>query len=286
MTMWRSYVNAIRLTRFLSLLAILSITAICFARQPDGTLPTVISAKVPTYPDVARKLGIEGLVHLRVSTDGSQVTEIKVKDGPAMLAAAAEENLRTWQFQEHQPTSFDTVFKYELLPYENDCSAEILPDDGKTVLRLPKEVELTARGLRSCVPVLDLTKPAILDIQVQLNEKPVSPPKQVTVTVGDRSLELPSENGRFKVPTEVLQSKIVQFSTVIGEDRIRIGGIYGGKFAEGSWLLMLADKNFPQEFGTANEQKDVWSTCVLVFEFGEHTALTAPQCRSKIKEKE
>ena len=87
MITWRCCVDAKRLIRFMSLLAILSITAICVAQQPSGTLPTVISAKVPIYPELARKLGIEGLVHLHVSTDGFQVREIKVNDGPAMLAA-------------------------------------------------------------------------------------------------------------------------------------------------------------------------------------------------------
>ncbi len=54
----------------------------------------------PVYPEVARKAGIEGDVVLRVyvSTSGT-VTDLKVLDGPPILARAAVEAVRRWQYQ-------------------------------------------------------------------------------------------------------------------------------------------------------------------------------------------
>jgi TonB family protein len=53
----------------------------------------------PVYPDVARKAGVEGNVILRiyVSTEG-RVTELKVLDGPPILARAAVEAVQQWQY--------------------------------------------------------------------------------------------------------------------------------------------------------------------------------------------
>jgi TonB family protein len=54
----------------------------------------------PIYPDVARAAGIEGDVALRVyvSSDG-RVTDIRVLDGPPILARAAAEAVQQWQYQ-------------------------------------------------------------------------------------------------------------------------------------------------------------------------------------------
>jgi len=54
----------------------------------------------PVYPDVARKAGIEGDVILRVlvSSEG-RVTNIKILDGPPILARAAAEAVQQWQYQ-------------------------------------------------------------------------------------------------------------------------------------------------------------------------------------------
>jgi TonB family protein len=54
----------------------------------------------PIYPDVARAAGIEGDVALRVyvSSDG-HVTDIRVLDGPPILARAAAKAVQQWQYQ-------------------------------------------------------------------------------------------------------------------------------------------------------------------------------------------
>ena len=77
--------------------------------NPGGAASRLTQAKcrshlehsvAPIYPDVARKAGIEGDVVLRVyvSSDG-HVTDIRVLDGPPILARAAAEAVQQWQYQ-------------------------------------------------------------------------------------------------------------------------------------------------------------------------------------------
>ena len=54
----------------------------------------------PVYPEIARHAGIEGDVVLRVYVSSSgRVTDLKVLDGPPILARAAAEAVQQWQYQ-------------------------------------------------------------------------------------------------------------------------------------------------------------------------------------------
>jgi TonB family protein len=54
----------------------------------------------PVYPEVARQAGVEGDVVLRVYVSSSgRVTDLKVLDGPPILARAAVEAVQQWQYQ-------------------------------------------------------------------------------------------------------------------------------------------------------------------------------------------
>jgi hypothetical protein len=120
------------------------------AQQSKEPLPTVATAGVPFYPSVARVARIEGVVRLRLSTDGKRVSAISVEGGPPALVPAAEENVRTWQFKEHNPTTFEVTFLYKMLP-ESECGM----DNGTVLLRLPAEVEVSAKGVQTCDPILE-----------------------------------------------------------------------------------------------------------------------------------
>src|ERR1700704_5854762 len=78
------------------------------AQAPElkAALPMVASASVPLYPPIARTANIEGVRHVRVTTDGQRVKTAHAEDGPKLLAAAAEETVRTWQFAVHEPSTF------------------------------------------------------------------------------------------------------------------------------------------------------------------------------------
>ena len=111
---------------------------------PDGP-PLVVSAQVPLYPDLLLKAKFDGEVRLRVTTDGERASTITFESGGKILFAAAEENVRTWQFEPHRPTTFVAVFSYKLLP-DSLCFKEA----PTVVLHLPTEVEVTSRGVAIC----------------------------------------------------------------------------------------------------------------------------------------
>jgi len=261
-------------------LVVLVTVSVHATQQSPQPLPIVISASTPVYPILARQARIMGVVKLRLTTDGKQVSDVQVLSGPPMLAKAATENVKTWRFRPHQPTSFETTFNYR---YLDDLDCDI--DNGTITLHLPAEIEVAVRRWVTCDPVEDLTKPAIVNLTVKLNGKIVAPPKQIILTVGAHSMEIQLRNGQFAAPPEVLQSKSVGLSAEIGGDQIQIGDIYGGKFTEELWTLILADKYFPHEYDRGTNGADPRSTCVLVWEseFSEGTEVVDTRCRSRIK---
>jgi outer membrane biosynthesis protein TonB len=77
-----------------------------FAQNAGQQLPVVVSASVPLYPRTAQLAHIQGTVKIRATTDGKKVSSLDAESGPPMLVQAAEDNLRTWQFEEHKPVTF------------------------------------------------------------------------------------------------------------------------------------------------------------------------------------
>ncbi len=110
------------------------------AQQSSVALPMVASAQVPLYPQVLRLANVEGVVHLKVTTDGHRVVSTQVEDGHKLLAALAEENVRTWQFSLHEPATFTVTYISKLVKnWKGD------PYNPIVVLRLPTEVEVSTR---------------------------------------------------------------------------------------------------------------------------------------------
>jgi hypothetical protein len=131
----------------MSLTAVCSVAWLCDAEPSQEPLPTVTNAAVPLYPRTAVLAHIEGVVWLHVSTDGARVSGVKVDGGPPMLAKAAADNVRTWQFSEPKPTSFKVKFSYSILS-ESGCYV----DNSVVMLRLPTEVEISTKGVHTCDP--------------------------------------------------------------------------------------------------------------------------------------
>ena len=114
-------------------------------------VPSVTSASVPLYPRTPQMAHIEGVVRLRISTDGNRVASVEVQSGQPMLAQAAQDNVKTWQFEPHTPTTFETTFRYKLLP--SKCDAECNCDSVEkpsVLLQLPSDVEVNAKELMVC----------------------------------------------------------------------------------------------------------------------------------------
>jgi hypothetical protein len=141
------------IVRSLVLFVIVLGSTIATGQEPKHTLPTVSVASVPFYPAPARVARIQGTVKLRVSTNGERVSDVTVEGGPSMLVPAAEQNVRTWRFREHESTTFEVTFQYKMLPGDQ-CDA----DNGEVTLRLPTEVEVSAKGIETCDPVSNVAK--------------------------------------------------------------------------------------------------------------------------------
>jgi hypothetical protein len=108
------------------------------AQESKVALPMVAGAAVPLYPPLARVARVEGVVHVKITTDGHRVIATHVEDGHKLLAAAAEENARTWQFATHEPTTFTVTYQYKL-----DSKLKGNPNNPTVILRLPTEVEVS-----------------------------------------------------------------------------------------------------------------------------------------------
>ena len=91
------------LTRVHSLLRALLVAALLIATAAsaaaDNSARKLKSKVDPTYPELAKKLGITGLVRLEllVSPDGT-VKSVTVKGGNPVLAEAAEKALHKWRY--------------------------------------------------------------------------------------------------------------------------------------------------------------------------------------------
>jgi hypothetical protein len=108
------------------------------AQQSSIALPRVASAQVPLYPPLARVANVEGVVHVKVTTDGHRVVSTRIEDGNKLLADSAEDNAKTWQFALHEPATFTVTYTYKLLTkWKGD------PENPIVVLRFPTDVEIS-----------------------------------------------------------------------------------------------------------------------------------------------
>lgn len=100
-------------------------------------LPVVKSAEMPLYPQLARSARVEGAVELKLTTDGSSITNITQNGSQKLLLNAAEANARTWTFYKHKPQTFTVTFVYKLE------APEVYGFVNPTVLlELPNRVEV------------------------------------------------------------------------------------------------------------------------------------------------
>lgn len=109
------------------------------AQSPPVVLPTVLTMDVPTYPDAARVAHLEGSVHLTVTTDGNQVAAVTAADGPQILAAASERNVRSWRFSSHRAVTFIVTYHYAIM---HVAKGDLRPPP--VTLRMPTSIDVFA----------------------------------------------------------------------------------------------------------------------------------------------
>ena len=127
------------------------------AQKTDQKLPLVIAGEMPLDPIMARLARVEGVVKIRVTTDGEKVAFLEAESGPPMLVKFAKENIRTWGFVKHTPTMFVTTFKYSIEePEQCDYS------NGASVLNLPLDIRISAKALKTCDAATGLSHPFLV----------------------------------------------------------------------------------------------------------------------------
>lgn len=91
--------------------------------SPDA-FPKVIRHAQPAYPPLARQTRVQGDVRVKLTTDGESVRSAEAIEGAALLSKAAEDNVRTWKFAPHNPSTFIVTFRYKLT--SGDVDVEFL----------------------------------------------------------------------------------------------------------------------------------------------------------------
>lgn len=124
------------------------------AQGDKQELPLVIAAEMPLYPVMARAARIQGIVKMRVTTDGKKVTSVEAESGPAMLVKFTKENILTWRFSDHKPMTFVTTFEYVIR-----VPGECFYTNGRSVIDLPLSVRLSAKGVSTCDPAVREKEP-------------------------------------------------------------------------------------------------------------------------------
>lgn len=120
------------------------------AQKAGQDLPLVVAGEMPLYPIMARAARVQGVVKIKVTTDGKKVAAVDAESGPPMLVKFAKENILTWKFSGHKPTKFVTTFEYVIEgPAQCDYS------NNAVALKLPLEVRISAKGLKTCDPAAE-----------------------------------------------------------------------------------------------------------------------------------
>jgi len=114
-------------------------------QAPTPALPMVAAAPVPLYPPLARSTSTQGVVHVKVQTDGHKVIQAHAEEKNKLLSDAAQENAKNWQFSTHTPLSFTITYHYRLA---DECN----PNNPTVTLRLPTDVEVCQHTFRLAAP--------------------------------------------------------------------------------------------------------------------------------------
>jgi len=270
------------LTAIFSICAALSAAQI--AERPEK-LPVAKSGEMPFYPPLANAARIQGDVHLRVTTDGSGVASVTVEGGQPMLAKAAEDNVRTWKFDPHEPTSFSTLFSYRLLA-EPNCKTE-KSGNGEVHLNLPTQVEITANARGACYDPndeLDLSEPLRVFLTgCEVDGSPI-PCEKLKIRLHSGSLVVtparfkePKREG-FVVPKEFRTLKDFAVTVETGNGSFMLANEDIG-FLKGKWRLGIEHAPFKEDTPIYNTPGDLRCAGFIVFEWGEPGVIASAPCK-------
>jgi uncharacterized iron-regulated membrane protein len=110
-------------------------------QEPTPALPMVSAAPVPLYPLLARHTNTQGIIHVKIQTDGQKVVQAHAEETNKLLSVAAEENAKNWEFSKHTPVTFTITYRYRLT---NECDS----NNPTVTLHLPTKVEVCQHTFR------------------------------------------------------------------------------------------------------------------------------------------
>ncbi len=253
--------------------------------NPVLALPHVVHGSQPVYPKIAIAARVSGKVHLHVVTDGKRVAKIESETGPAMLVKSTEETVRSWEFEEHAPTEFDTTFVFLLLQPKG-CE-EV--NSGVT-MDLPARVEVRDGMVMCDVERYERLQKYLreqhvypLELHVKVNGKEEPDPSVFYVFGGGKEFRIQTEDGFFLVPEELSKEPTIGIRAKLRGGWIQTGGIPSNRL-ECNWTIELG-KDAIRRQGWIKEVKDFRSACVIEFDplDGDGTVLLSQDCRGRSK---
>jgi hypothetical protein len=263
---------------------LLTVTVITTLSMSQVThYPVVTSGETPSYPMLARQARIQGEVQLRVTTDGSRPVSVTIDSGQPMLAKAAQDNVRTWTFLEHEQTSFVSRFSYEL----NEGCDSAIPENGRVVLELPIRAAITApRWPSECDPSwgLDLSEPLRVFLTACELDGSNVPCDRVTVILNSGSIALTPERFResvnkegFVVPKEFRSAK--NFNVTFKIDGTEFTTANDGGFLKGKWRIGIDHRPFKEVTPVYNVPEKISCVGFISFEWGEPEVSAMAPCK-------
>ena len=109
-------------------------------------VPLLIHADLPLYPPLARYAHISGTVEIQVTVEKGAVVDAQIKSGSNQyLSNPSLANVKTWQFQPEDRTTFLVTYVYQL-----EDKKKPLPENEnpRVELGLPRFVKITARPFK------------------------------------------------------------------------------------------------------------------------------------------
>lgn len=114
--------------------------------KPNGSIPILLSANLPTYPPVWRTAHITGKVTALVTVRHGRVIETHVKSGNHFLRPPTIQNLKSWRFAKTVDAQFTVTFTFELAGSPTDA-----PTNPKVEILPSLDVIMTGRPIKPTV---------------------------------------------------------------------------------------------------------------------------------------
>jgi Gram-negative bacterial TonB protein C-terminal len=132
-----------RMRKSLLVIVAFSVFGCCAFGQADTALPIVTAFECPKYPSKAQSMHLQGMVELRITTDGHRATHIEVLPSHPILSEEAIKNVRTWTFADHKATSFVVAYYYTLEEHYKDKKDPVAKCSAK--MDLPTKVRVSTQ---------------------------------------------------------------------------------------------------------------------------------------------